>query len=185
MATIIVDAGHGGHDSGGATLGRPEKETVLRYALALTQALAIAGHRAVPTRVFDQFVEIRDRAALSNQVDADLFLSIHANASKSPRARGAWTLYAAVSTAGKSLAADFQRAMIGPLGGRADAVYPDDSGWTGGRRIGVLRQTRAPAVLLELGFMTNRDDVAIMESDAVMKKTVAAIVKVVDDRFPR
>jgi N-acetylmuramoyl-L-alanine amidase len=92
---IVIDAGHGGHDPG--TIGRgglQEKDLVLDVALRL-ERLVREELRAdvVMTRSSDVFIPLEERTAIANSKDADLFLSIHANSSRSPRARGIETYF--------------------------------------------------------------------------------------------
>ncbi|HET7291449.1 MAG TPA: N-acetylmuramoyl-L-alanine amidase [Vicinamibacteria bacterium] len=92
---IVIDPGHGGHDPG--TIGRgglQEKELVLDVALRLGRLVREElGAEVVMTRSTDVFIPLEERTAIANQKDADLFLSIHANSSRSPRARGIETYY--------------------------------------------------------------------------------------------
>jgi N-acetylmuramoyl-L-alanine amidase len=87
---IVIDAGHGGHDPG--TIGRgglEEKDLVLDVALRLEKMLrGELGTDVIMTRSTDVFVPLEDRTAIANSRDADLFLSIHANSSRSSSARG-------------------------------------------------------------------------------------------------
>jgi N-acetylmuramoyl-L-alanine amidase len=87
---IVIDAGHGGHDPG--TIGRgglEEKDLVLDVSLRLDKMLREElGTDVIMTRSTDVFVRLEDRTAIANTRGADLFLSIHANSSRSPSARG-------------------------------------------------------------------------------------------------
>jgi N-acetylmuramoyl-L-alanine amidase len=92
---IVIDAGHGGHDPG--TIGRgglQEKELVLDVALRVAELVRDElGTEVVLTRSTDVFVPLEERTAIANSRAADLFLSIHANSSRNPRARGIETYF--------------------------------------------------------------------------------------------
>jgi N-acetylmuramoyl-L-alanine amidase len=92
---IVIDAGHGGHDPG--TIGRAglqEKDLVLDVAQRLDKLVrAELGTEVVMTRSTDVFVPLEERTAIANSKGADLFLSIHANASRNPKASGIETYF--------------------------------------------------------------------------------------------
>ncbi|MGA2152277.1 MAG: N-acetylmuramoyl-L-alanine amidase, partial [Geobacteraceae bacterium] len=92
---IVVDPGHGGHDPGAQGAGGTrEKDIVLQIALRLARKLREElGLDVVLTRSTDVFVELQERTAIANQVGADLFVSIHANASMNRAASGIETYY--------------------------------------------------------------------------------------------
>ena len=92
---IVVDAGHGGKDPGAlGPRGLKEKDVVLDIAKRLKRKLeALGRYRVVLTRSGDSFLELEDRARIANRHDADIFVSIHANASHNKRARGLETYY--------------------------------------------------------------------------------------------
>jgi len=95
IGKIVIDAGHGGHDTGtiGPT-GLEEKDLTLDVALRLGKLIEQKlGAEVVYTRSDDTFVPLEERTALANQVKADLFVSIHANSSNDPAARGIETYY--------------------------------------------------------------------------------------------
>jgi N-acetylmuramoyl-L-alanine amidase len=95
VGRIVIDAGHGGHDSG--TLGPggiEEKDVVLDVALRVGKLLhQRLGAEIVYTRSDDTFIPLETRTAIANKAQADLFLSIHANSSPEPEARGVETYY--------------------------------------------------------------------------------------------
>jgi N-acetylmuramoyl-L-alanine amidase len=95
IGRIVVDAGHGGHDTG--TIGRHglrEKDLVLDVALRLGKLLENRmGAEVIHTRDDDTFIPLETRTAIANQNEADLFISIHANSSRDPAARGVETYY--------------------------------------------------------------------------------------------
>ncbi len=79
--TIVIDAGHGGKDAGAIGYkGRMEKHLVLDVALELGKMLKQRGHKVYYTRTKDEFINLRDRTKVANDKNADLFISLHANA---------------------------------------------------------------------------------------------------------
>jgi N-acetylmuramoyl-L-alanine amidase len=103
---IVIDPGHGGHDTG--TLGPAgieEKKVVLDVALRLRRLiLRKLGCQVVMTRSTDKFIPLEERTAIANEDGADLFVSIHANASRDPSARGIETYYLNFTTDAEALA---------------------------------------------------------------------------------
>ncbi len=94
ISRIVIDPGHGGHDPGAQTRGMNEADLVLDVALRLEQLLAkTPGVEVVLTRRTNVFVPLEERTAIANREGADLFLSIHANASRNPKARGVETYF--------------------------------------------------------------------------------------------
>ncbi len=91
---IVVDAGHGGHDSGAVgRSGIAEKDVALDIALRVGKGLEKAGFEVVYTRTDDTFVPLERRTALANEENADLFISIHCNAHPKRRFHGVSTYY--------------------------------------------------------------------------------------------
>ena len=94
VARVVIDAGHGGHDPGAQANGVNEAELTLDVATRLSVLLQKQpGVEVVMTRDNDVFVPLEERTAIANREGADLFLSIHANASRNPKARGVETYF--------------------------------------------------------------------------------------------
>jgi len=94
VSRIVIDAGHGGHDPGAKGKGVTEAELVLDVALRLEKLLQkIPGVDVILTRRTDDFIALPERTAIANREGADLFLSIHANASSSTQAHGIETYF--------------------------------------------------------------------------------------------
>ena len=94
VSRIVIDAGHGGHDPGAQSTGITESELTLDVALRLSRLLEKQpGVDVVMTRDTDVFIPLEERTAIANREGADLFLSIHANASRSSAARGVETYF--------------------------------------------------------------------------------------------
>ena len=93
VSRIVIDPGHGGHDPGAIGKGVTESELVLDVAQRLEKLLQNAGVDVILTRRGDEFIQLQERTAIANREGADLFLSIHANASGSAQARGIETYF--------------------------------------------------------------------------------------------
>jgi N-acetylmuramoyl-L-alanine amidase len=94
VSKIVIDPGHGGHDPGAKGGGTTEAELVLDVSLKLEKLLQkIPGLEVVLTRRKDEYVALQERTSIANRENADLFLSIHANASNSPQAQGIETYF--------------------------------------------------------------------------------------------
>ena len=94
VSRVVIDAGHGGHDPGAHGNGITESELTLDVALRLQKLLEDKeGVEVVMTRDTDIFIPLEERTAIANRENADLFLSIHANASRNPAARGIETYF--------------------------------------------------------------------------------------------
>ena len=105
IGRIVIDAGHGGHDSGTVGPGGiEEKQVVLDVALRLGKLLKQRlGADVIYTRDNDTFIPLETRTAIANKAQADLFLSIHANSSPDPSARGVETYYLNFTTSPDAL----------------------------------------------------------------------------------
>ena len=144
--TVVIDAGHGGHDRGGVPGQKwSEKLYALDVARRVEGKLRRAGFRTVMTRSNDTFIGLRQRCAIANR-HRGVLLSIHFNSAKREGANGIETYYYGSNSA--SYAAAVHSRVLRAAGTEDRRV----------RRRGfyVLRHTRVPAVLAELGFLTNR-----------------------------
>ena len=94
VSRIVIDAGHGGHDPGASAFGISEAELVLDVSLRLEKLLLQQpGMEVILTRRTNEFVPLEDRTDIANRESADLFLSVHANASSNGAARGVETYF--------------------------------------------------------------------------------------------
>ena len=149
--TVVIDAGHGGHDFG-ATLGsRLEKDDNLRLALAVQQILLNQGQRVIMTRSTDVFIPLAERSAISNNNNADLFVSIHRNSATNSAANGVDNF---ISTTASATAALYASNVLSEV---VNAGVQNNGGVIRAN-FAVLRNTRAPAMLLEVGFISNARD---------------------------
>jgi len=112
---VVVDAGHGGFDSGAIGLtGTRESDVALEIAHRVAEGLKEElGLEVIMTRSTDHFVPLQERAAIANQADADLFISIHANAAAAPTAWGIETYWLdTASDAGAARVASRENALV-------------------------------------------------------------------------
>lgn len=164
---VVIDAGHGGSDPGAASVSsRREKEFTLSVANKVYELLKqVTSIRTYMTRTDDTYPTLEERVALANSVQADLFVSIHGNSYK-PTISGTETYYEREES--RAFAEVMHRHLIAATG------LPD----RGVRRenFKVVRDTTMPAVLLEVGYLSNAHDEALMFSEPFQDKVAAAIV---------
>ena len=204
--TIVIDAGHGGKDPGGGTGNLIEKPIVLSISKKVGVILAAKGYTVLLTRETDRFIPLKERTAFATRHKADMFLSIHANASENPKANGIETYYLDVTSTDKNaeIIAARENANSGYsiqeletlLKGLIAESKSEDSrrlakhvqqelvAATGAidrgvkhARFVVLIGTRVPAILIETGFLTNATEGNKLISDAYQQKVAAAIVQ--------
>lgn len=149
MKTICIDAGHGGKDPGACAGGVKEKNIALYTALEIGALLT--DYEVIYTRTGDVFVELSGRADIANAAKADLFVSIHCNSADNMSANGMEVYcYTHASEASKCAARVIYDKLLAVCGLRGRGVKSKD--------LAVLRETHMPAVLVELGFISNYGD---------------------------
>lgn len=156
--TFMLDAGHGGSDSGAVYNGRLEKNDNLRITLAVGERLARSGERVLYTRTDDSTVDLTYRSTMANSAGATYFVSFHRN-SASTVGRGVEVYYytglSAQSTAAR-MAAPVQDALVA-CGFHNRGVKQ--------AKFSVLRRTSMPAILVELAFINNEAENAKLDSE--------------------
>ncbi len=156
---VVIDAGHGGKDQGCAYSSILEKDINLNLALLLREELEGEGIETVMIREDDTFVYLNRRVAAAENVKADVYVSIHVDAYPGdPSIHGITIHYQEGASGGKALAGDLYDAL-------------EQSGITKIRDIMasdlyVLRNTSMPAVLVEVGFLTNAADRENLQSES-------------------
>lgn len=152
---ICLDCGHGGKDPGAIGNGLKEKDIVLRVGEKVTKILRRHNVEVAHTRTSDVFVELHERARIANNAKVDIFVSLHCNAFSSASAQGVEVFSYPSSTKGKMLAKDILDSII------ADKLYTKNRG-VKHDNFAVLRATKMPSALVELGFISNTEDIEIM-----------------------
>ncbi len=166
--TIVVDAGHGGHDVGAISVnGEYEKDITDRTARELEKELSRLGANVILTRPMNQYIYLSGRASLANLHQADAFISIHYNSfPDSTSVTGINTYYYADQD--KTLAQDIQEELI-------ISSEADDRDIAFGN-YQVLRQTSVPSLLLELGFISNEETEQLLLTSSYQNKLVTGII---------
>jgi N-acetylmuramoyl-L-alanine amidase len=147
--TVVIDPGHGGKDPGTQGAYGPEKNVVLPIALEVARRLREAGVKPVLTRDDDTFIELDERVRIGNSSGAKLFVSIHADASPNPANRGFTVIMPRSGSSDCRIVANDIARQLEMAGSPKFAVRPDDRG------LRVLRGADNPAVLVEVGFLSN------------------------------
>lgn len=152
MATVVIDAGHGGSDFGATYQGRMEKNDTLRLALAVGNILQNNGVNVIYTRTGDVYETPAQKAQEANAAGADYLVSIHRNSSPyNNQYTGVESLVYNRYGAAAQMAANINRQL--------EAVGFVNQGVNERTNLAVLRRTNMPAVLVEAGFInTDRDN---------------------------
>lgn len=162
---VVIDPGHGGTDPGAQRMNIFEKDINLVVAQRVQKYLADAGIRVVMTRMGDEAVSLNDRTVITNRENPDAFISIHVNSSTSPIARGLETHW--FTPQSKPLAEIVEKKL-------ADAVNSPDRGIINSKFY-VIHWTEVPAVLVEIGFISNDNERCELLSDKRQDDTARAI----------
>lgn len=215
---VVIDAGHGGRDPGAHGAESRESAVTLAAALALKQELERTGrYRVRLTRDSDAYVGLDRRVAIARQADADLFISLHADAGSDPATRGASVYTLSEQGAGRAVreftrsenwhrslnlpgrdpsvdrilldmtqratqnrSAQLARTLLGEL---ESADHPmlrrshRDAG------LAVLLAPDVPAVLLEMGFITNPEDERLLNDSRARRRLMRAVADGIDRYF--
>ncbi len=169
---IVLDAGHGGDDKGATVRQLQEKKITLLTALYAKKQLEEMGYRVLLTRKKDVYISLPKRVSIANQTDSALFVSIHCNAAQNHLAQGLEIYYckggaSARANASFSLAESALRHIIKETACSSRGVK------TG--RFYVIRETTMPAILIEIGFLTNYDEWASMRKKSYLEKMAKGI----------
>jgi N-acetylmuramoyl-L-alanine amidase len=171
--TVVIDAGHGGHDRGGIAGQRVDEKTMnLDVAQRLKAVLQSSGYRVVMTRDSDVFIPLGTRVAIANSYRDAIFVCVHFNATSRRSASGIETYFYSSQSLPLASAIHYYVAGGAPSANR------------GVRRRGfyVLRNTRIPSVLVECGFLTNPTEAQHALSSAYRQKLALEIAHGIQNR---
>ena len=215
---IVVDAGHGGRDPGAQGAANRESALTLAAALVLKAELERTGrYRVLLTRTNDAYVDLYQRVRIARRADADLFISLHADAGTDPATRGAsvytlseqganravrevtrgdnWhrdlhlpgrdpsvdrILLDLTQRATQNRSAQFARTLLGGLEGDGHPMLRRSHRDAG---LAVLLAPDVPAVLLEMGFITNPDDERLLADERRRRQMMRSVAQSIDRYF--
>jgi len=152
---IVIDAGHGGNATGAIGADGTEEKTLNLYAaIALQSFLLKQGHQVLMTRLLDVDVSLSGRTKFANKLNADLFLSLHCNANRNRRAKGIECYTSKGETKSDKWARKIQTLLLTIFKDRKDFAGKGSSE----ENFYVLHKTKMPAVLIEMGFISNDEE---------------------------
>ena len=187
LPVIVLDAGHGGIDSGCLSVnGVEEKDINLSILLKLREMLKLSGFEVAVTRDTDRSIhstgvtglgnqkksDMENRLAIINSYDDAVFVSIHQNQFTDPKYSGAQMFYPLESAESERLAQIMQKSFaeyLQPENKRE--IKPVDT------EIYLLHNANCPAVMAECGFLSNPEEAALLESDEYQAKVAFTIFK--------
>jgi N-acetylmuramoyl-L-alanine amidase len=165
---VVLDAGHGGHDSGATTrYGGREKDATLDVVMRLRPKVEAAGFRTVLTRSDDRFIPLDRRAAISNRSDNVIFVSVHFNHTRRSQIRGAEVYY------NSRCSAQIARNILNQI----SAIRGTSSRGIRTANFRVLKKAQYPAVLVECGYLSNPVEGRRCASGAYREQLAEAIAR--------
>ena len=146
--TIVIDAGHGGHDPGASANGLREKDITLDMALRTAEALKKSGFNVIMTRTTDEYLQLSQRTNIANGSGADLFLSIHVNSGGGTGIETWWYSKGPKPSESKEFAQNIQNEVI-------KETKVSNRGIKDGN-LHINRESNMPSSLIESGFVDHQ-----------------------------
>ena len=179
--TVVIDAGHGGEDPGKVGVGNIlEKDINLEIAKLVEKQLRKAGYQVVMTRTDDTMLvsdgcgskkseDLKNRCRMINESGARCAVSIHQNSYSDAAIKGAQVFYFEHSAEGKQLAETLQASLV-------EGLDPENHRQAKGNvTYYLLKKTEIPIVIVECGFLSNREEAALLEEKAYQEKVAKAV----------
>ena len=175
---VVIDAGHGGWDRGALALDNVTREADINLQ-AVTELKKILDEdpdiHVFYTRLDDSYPTLDERVELANGVGADLFISIHCNAFDKQNSNGTETLYNTKQGIGDKLNSEVLARII--VSNLVQTMGTRLRGIVSGDEIRIVRRSEVPVTLVELGFITNRNDYKVISDENKMKQIAESIYK--------
>ncbi|MBQ8278522.1 MAG: N-acetylmuramoyl-L-alanine amidase [Roseburia sp.] len=175
---VVIDAGHGGNDGGAEKSGILEKDIDLAIVLEIQKLFELSDEniRVYYTRIDDSNPSYENRVGLANKSGADLFISVHNNSYKRSSAiKGTEVMYS------ESFEGNFtsQRLAEICMEELTESLESRDRGLLEGDSIYIIKNSEVPVALVEVGFMTNKEELKLLNSEEYQKKAAEAIYKAI------
>lgn len=165
---VMLDPGHGGYDPGAiGKLGLQEKDVNLKLALKVGKLLESWGISVAYTRIEDGFVSLEDRVHRENVRKSDCFVSVHCNSFASATASGTETYAATKTSAGAELATAVYGSLSKAIGRASRGVKF--------QKFAVIANTNCPATLVEVAFISNAIEEALLKDESFLNKAAKGI----------
>jgi N-acetylmuramoyl-L-alanine amidase len=165
--SVVIDAGHGGSDYGAIRCGINEKDINLDVARRVQSILMNKGVSISMTRNTDDFVSLSDRTAITANTCPDIFVSIHVNSSSKPEICGIETHY--YHQESLDLAQDVHSSLISDIKSTDRGLFKS--------KFYVINHTNVPAILVEIGFISNDAERSALVSEQRKQQTAQAIAE--------
>jgi N-acetylmuramoyl-L-alanine amidase len=174
---IILDAGHGGTDEGAKVSTFMEKKVALTTAFFTKKHLEELGYRVIMTRSRDVYLPLQRRVSIANKTKGSLFISVHFNSSPSAEAQGVEIFYYDSKEMWRTRASKrLANCILHRVVDRTEAI---SRGVKQGN-FHVIRETEMPAVLVEGGFITNREERGKLRDKAYLERLAVGIAQGID-----
>lgn len=170
---VVIDAGHGGSDCGALRGDINEKDITLDIAKKVENMLKKQGYHVVMTRSDDTFVSLQDRVTISEDAKTDIFVSIHVNSSVKPEITGIETHYYRQESL--PLAQTVHASLASTIKSNNRGLFKS--------KFYVINHTTAPAILCEIGFISNDNERKELVSEKRKNDTAKAIVEGINNYF--
>jgi N-acetylmuramoyl-L-alanine amidase len=163
---IVIDAGHGGNDMGATRNGISEKEVVLNIAKQIQETgKSLENYEVILTRDSDAYSQLKDRTDMINKLNPEMVISLHINSSpQSESVKQGQEIYTQNSEASKKLAEKISQKF-------------NPSQIEGEKNLHILRESKAPTVVVELGYINNTKDRELMTSEKGQKEIAQKFVE--------
>ncbi len=181
MPHVMLDAGHGGFDLGAKCQSCEEKDLCLQTTLMVRDELRRMGYRVSLTRNSDQFIPLKQRAAIANESKCQLFVSIHYNSAKNVRAEGIEIYYypEKYKPWRKDKSKNVSQLVLKHL---IEATSAKSRGVKEGNFC-VIRETNMPSILIECGFITHNAERNRIQNHEYMQTLSNSIALGIDNYF--
>lgn len=170
---VVIDAGHGGSDCGAIRNGINEKDITLDVSKKVEALLKKQGYQVTMTRTNDIYVSLADRVAISEKNAPDIFVSIHVNSSTRPEITGIETHY--YHQESLNLAQTVHSSLASKIKSNNRGLFKS--------KFYVINHTTSPAILVEIGFISNDNERAQLVSEKRKQDTANAIVEGINNYF--